>query len=259
MVSLPNLSTVNYTQFKGTTNQLGPGGVKADYQQFTLSKSGEFNFKIANSYTTVDIVNRRNEVVATARSTYDAAQAHARLEPGTYTAVIKQQFRGVNDRDYDLQVTPRANPLVTAGGGALVGTARPLSGQDTGVQKHGLNVVQGGEFAVNFSLPNTRWSILNKEGKLVASGDTMSAERGQLDILNKQGIKLEPGQYEVVTVLPSKLEQETQFRMDLIPRVAGISGSTTTEERPIDKILREREARLAQWAAEEASGTTSSA
>ena len=147
--------------------------------------------------------------------------------------------------------------MLTAAGGALKSTARELIGQDNGVQKHGLTVAQGGEFAINMSMPNSRWSILTKEGKLVASGDTMSASNSKLDVLNKK-FKLEPGDYQVVAVLPRDTKGEVPWRMDFIPKVEGAGAATSTkEERPIDKILREREARLKQWAAQDASNGTS--
>jgi len=101
---------------------------------------------------------------------------------------------------------------------------------------------------------------MTKEGKLVASGDTMSAANGQLDVLNKK-FKLEPGEYQVVAVLPRDTKSEVPWRMDFIPKVAGADAAASAkEERPIDKILREREDRLKQWAAQDAAkGTGTSA
>ncbi|HRJ59716.1 MAG TPA: hypothetical protein PKZ97_11100 [Azospirillaceae bacterium] len=259
MTAIPNASTTNWFKLKGATTELSRG-LSTAYQSFSVSKPGEFNFKMSDTHTSVKIMNSRNEVVADASSGADIGQAHAKLGPGTYTAVIQQKYKGVNNRAYNLEVTPRENPMLTAAGGTLKSTARPLTGQDNGVQKHGLTVAQGGEFAINVSLPNTRWSIMTKEGKLVASGDTMSAANGQLDVLNKK-FKLEPGEYQVVAVLPRDTKSEVPWRMDFIPKVAGADAAASAkEERPIDKILREREDRLKQWAAQDAAkGTGTSA
>lgn len=255
MVDMPNISTVNYTKIKGTTNQLGPRGTQADYQQFTVSNNGEFNFKINDTNTAVKIVDQENKVIVDFSSNIEAASASAKLGPGTYTAVIEQKLKGVNNRDYSLEVTPRENPVITAGGGMLKGTARKLEGNDTGVQKHGLNVVQGGEFAVDISMPNARWAIMDKDNKVVASGDTMSKASATDDILKKPSAKLKPGQYNVVIVQDSKIEQETPFSLQLVPKVQGLA-APAEQERPIDKILRERDARLKQWAASSSSTTT---
>lgn len=259
MTAIPNASTMNWFKLSGTTSELNRG-LSTDFRTFNVSKSGEFNFKVGESHTSVKILNSKNEVVVDASSGNDIGQGHGKLGPGTYTAVIQQKYKGVNNREYNLEVTPREHPMLTAAGGVLKSTARELIGQDTGVQKHGLTVAQGGEFAINMSLPNSRWSILTKEGKLVASGDTMSATNSQLDVLNKK-FKLEPGEYQVVAVLPRDTKGEKPWRMDFIPKVEGADAATSTkEERPIDKILRERETRLKQWAAQDAaSGTSTSA
>jgi len=248
MVALPNISTVNYTKIKGATYQLGPRGTSADYQQFTVSKNGEFNFKIGETNTAVKIVDQNNKVVADFSSTTDAASASAKLGPGTYTAIIEQKLKGVNNRSYSLEVTPRENPVITAGGGIVKGTARKLEGNDTGVQKHGLNVVQGGEFSFNLSMPNARWAVMDKDNKVVASGDTMSKATTVEDIMKKPSAKLQPGQYSVVIVQDAKLEKETPFSLQLVPKVEGLA-APAAQERAIDKILRERETRLKQWAA----------
>lgn len=255
MVALPNISTVNYTKIKGTTNQLGSRGTQADYQQFTVSKNGEFNFKINETNTAVKIVDQNNKVVADFSSNTESASAAAKLGPGTYTAVISQKMKGVNNRAYSLEVTPRENPVITAGGGMIKGTARKLEGNDPGVQKHGLNVVQGGEFSVNLSMPNARWAIMDKDNKVVASGDTMSKASTTEDILKKPSAKLKPGQYNVVIVQDSKVERETPFSLQLVPKVEGLA-APAEQERPIDKTLRERDARLKQWAAAGSSTTT---
>lgn len=259
MTAIPNASTMNWFKLSGTTSELNRG-LSTDFRTFTVSKQGEFNFKIGESQTSVKILNNKNEVVVDASSGNDIGQGHAKLGPGTYTAVIQQKYKGVNNREYNLEVTPRENPMLTAAGGVLKSTARELIGKDSGVQKHGLTVAQGGEFAINVSMPNTRWSILTKEGKLVASGDTMSAANGQLDVLNKK-FKLDPGEYQVVAVLPRDTKGEVPWRMDFIPKVADAAAAASSkEERPIDKILRERETRLKQWAAEDAAkGTGTSA
>lgn len=262
MVAIPNASSMNWFKLTGTTNELNKG-LSTDFRTFTVSKQGEFNFKINNPHTTVKILNNKNEVVADASSKVDIGQDHAKLGPGTYTAVIQQQFKGVNNREYNLEITKRANPMLTLAGGAITGTAREAVGQDTGVQRHGLTVAQGGDFAINMSMPLSRWSIMTKEGKLVASGDTMDPSK-KMDVLNKT-FKLVPGEYQVVAVLPRKVQGEVPWRMDFIPKtvssdaVSSVNNAGAAAERPIDKILRERESRLRQWAAEESSGTTTSA
>lgn len=256
-VSLPSITGRSWSEFKGLTSELGPGGMSVDRRQFVVTKPGEYNFKINNSRTTVQILNQRNEVVATAKSQDDIASAQAKLGPGVYTAVVSQQFRGVNMREYSLEVTERQNPLITAGGGVLRGVAREAVGKDSGVQRHGLNVVQGGEFTANFSMPYSRWAIMDKAGKVVAAGDTMNPGKESNDFLKKSTIKLEPGQYEVVTVLPRKVVGEVPWNMTLVPKTASVDAEQT-EERPIDKILRERESRLQQWAAEDARKPTGS-
>lgn len=258
MVQIPNASTMNWFKLSGKTSELNKG-LSTDFRTFTVSKQGEFNFAMSDTQTTVKIMNSKNEVVADASSGAEGGSASAKLAPGTYTALIQQKYKGVNNRDYNLEITPRQNALVTAAGGALKGVAREAVGQDSGVQRHSLNVVQGGDFAVNMSMPYSRWSIMSKDGKVVASGDTMKPEENKLDVLNKT-FKLEPGQYELIAVLPRKVVGEVPWRVDLIPKVAGAAeAAATTEERPIDKILRERDERLKRWASEDAAGASTSA
>lgn len=255
-VSIPNISGLSWAQFRGLTNEIGPRGESADYRQFSVSKSGEYNFKINNSYTDVQIMDVNNKVVATMKSGSDIADAQAKLAPGTYTAIISQQRRGVSMREYDLQITERSNPMILASGGVLKGMAREATGQDAGVQKHGLNVVQGGEFVANMSMPYSRWAIMNKQGKVVASGDTMNPGKQNTDIMKMPSFKLEPGQYDVVAILPRNVVGEIPWNLNFVPKTTSVDVDKA-EERPIDKILRERDARLQQWAAEDASkGTT---
>ncbi len=249
-VAIPNASTRNWFEFRGKTSELGPGGMSTDYRQFVVSKPGEFNFKINNTHTTVQIINQRNEVMATAKSGTDIAQASAKLAPGTYTAVISQQFRGLNLRDYSLEVTPRQNPMVLASGTVMRGMARAAVGQDQGVQRHSLNVVQGGEFIANLSMPYSRFSILDKDGKVVAAGDTMKPEE-VTNFLNKRSFKLEPGQYEMVMVFPRKVIGEVPWQFTLTPKIANLEDAPK-QEREVDRILREREARLRRFAEEDA-------
>lgn len=255
MAELSNISTVNYTKIKGSTYQLGPRGTSADYQQFTVSKNGEFNFKIADTNTAVKITDQNNKVVAEFSSTTDAASASAKLGPGTYTALIEQKIKGVNNRGYSLEITPRENPVVTAGGGMIKGTARKLEGNDSGVQKHGLNVVQGGTFTFNLSMPNARWAVMDKDNKVVASGDTLSKASNTEDVLKKPSAKLQPGQYNVVIVQDAKIEKETPFSLQLVPKVEGLT-APANQERDIDRILRERDTRLKQWASKSSTSTS---
>lgn len=255
-VSIPSISGRSWSEFRGLTNEIGPKGTSADYRQFTVSKSGEYNFKIANSYTTVDILDERSKVVASLKSGSDVAQAQAKLGPGTYTAIISQQYRGVNMREYSLEVTERSNPMILASGGTVKGVARQVVGNDTGVQRHGLNVVQGGDFTANFSLPYSRWAIMDKDGKVVTSGDTMKPGTESQDFMKKTSFKLDPGQYELVAVLPKNVVGEVPWNMTLVPKTANVDVDPP-EERAVDRILREREARLQKWASEDATKSTS--
>ncbi|HEY0835352.1 MAG TPA: hypothetical protein VGE72_15725 [Azospirillum sp.] len=249
-VTVPNASSMNWFQFTGKTSELSPRGNSADYRTFVVDKPGEFNFKINNSYTNVRIMNARNEVVAEAKSGQDIAQASAKLGPGTYTALIEQQIRGANERDYTLEVSHRNTAMVLSSGGSLKGVARETFANDPGVQKHSLNVVQGGEFSIDFSMPYSRWAVMSKDGKVVAAGDTMKPGAQINDILKKKGHKIEPGQYEVVIVPPKRVIGEIPFQLTMVPKTASVD--MPAEERPIDKILRERESRLQQWAAQDA-------
>lgn len=255
MAALPNISTVNQVKLTGVTSKLGPRGNAADYQQFVVSKNGEFNFKINETNTAVKIVDQNNKVVADFSSTTESQSASAKLGPGTYTAIVEQKMAGLSNRSYSLEMTPRENPVITAGGGMVKGTARQMTGNDSGVQKHGLNVVQGGEFSFNFTLPNSRWAVTNKDGKVVASGDTMSAASTTEDITKKPSAKLEPGQYNVVIVQDKNISMETPFSLQLVPKVANLQ-APASQERDIDRILRERDARLKKWAAQ---GSTTAA
>lgn len=256
-VAIPNASDWKWFQLTGSTSELGANNLSTDYRKFNVTKAGEFNFKLGNSYTNLKIVNDRNEVVVDTKSAEDVATASAKLQAGSYTAVISQQMKGVSGREYQLEISQRSSAMVLSSGATLTGTARQVVGADPGVQKHSLNVVQGGDFSIDFSLPYSRWAIMGKDGSVVASGDTMKpGDETATDFMKKGSHKLEPGEYEVIVVPPKNVEGEIPFRMDFIPKVAGLEEAKSTEERPMDKILREREARLQQWAAEEASGTT---
>jgi hypothetical protein len=255
-VTVPNASTMNWFQFRGITNELGPNGASTDYRQFTVSKPGEFNFKISDINTNIKIVDQNNKVVAEAKAKNEAASASAKLGPGTYTAIISQATRGVNNREYTLDVTERQNIMMLSSGASMKGTARAVVGSDPGVQKHTLNVVQGGEFVANMTLPYTRWAIMGKDGKVVASGDTMEPAKMGQDMLKKPSFKIEPGQYELVVVPPKNVVGEVPYQMNFVQKVAK-SADDAAEERPIDKILRERETRLRQWAAQDSSKSSS--
>ncbi|WP_207455888.1 hypothetical protein [Azospirillum sp. SYSU D00513] len=262
-VSVPNLSMRNFYQFSGQTNKVGAKGLPTDTQQFVVSKAGEFNFRINNPHTTVQIVDQRNQVVATAKSGMDVGDASAKLGPGTYRAVVSRQYASnlnavvekedgtkVSASEYKLDVSVRENVLMTAGGGMLRGTAREAVGNDSGVQKHTLNVAQGGEFTANLSIPFTRWVIMDKDGKVKASGDTMKPEEQIQDILKKPSFKLEPGQYELMVVPPKKVEGEVPYNLQFVAKTASLEAPT--QEREFDRIMREREERLARWASEDA-------
>ena len=255
-VTVPNASTMNWFQFRGITNELDSRLASTDYRQFTVSKAGEFNFKIADINTNIKIVDQNNKVVAEAKAKNESAEASAKLAPGTYTAVISQAVKGVNNREYTLDITERKNIMMVASGAQMKGTARAVLGNDSGVQKHTLTVAQGGEFVGNMSLPYTRWAVMSKEGKVVASGDTMDPKKAGEDMLKKPSFKIEPGQYELVIVPPKNVAGEIPYQLNFIQKVA--QSVESTEERPFDKIMREREARLKQWAAEDAAKSSSS-
>ncbi|CAO3418486.1 hypothetical protein [Azospirillum endophyticum] len=253
---VPNLSSSAFSQLKGKTTKIGADGANADTQTFTVDKAGEFNFKINDTFTNVEIRNDRNEVVTTIRSKESAADASARLGPGTYTATFSQANRAAGVRDYSLDVTERQNILVTGGGAMLKGTAQPPGNGDTGVQKHTFNVVQGGTFAANVTLPNTRWAMMDKDGKVVAASDSGKPD-DQQTFLQKPTYKLEPGQYTMVVVPPSSLKSPTDFQLSLVPRNPDLSETGLNQESAIQKTLRERQDRLRQWASEAKTTTTS--
>ncbi|MBY3751619.1 hypothetical protein [Azospirillum formosense] len=89
---------------------------------------------------------------------------------------------------------------------------------------------------------------MSKEGKVVASGDTMKPEQSGQDMLKKSSFKIEPGQYELVIIPPKDVPGETPYQLNFVQKVA--KSPDEAVERPFDKIMREREARLKQWAAE---------
>ncbi|MBF5093219.1 hypothetical protein F1643_00795 [Azospirillum sp. INR13] len=246
---VPNLSSSSFSQLKGQTTKIGADGANADTQTFTVSKAGEFNFKVNNTFTNVEIRNDRNEVVTTIRSKESASDATARLGPGTYTATISQANRAAGVRDYSLDVTERQNILVTGAGATLKGTAQPPGNGDTGVQKHTFNVLQGGSFTANISLPNTRWAMMDKDGKVVAASDSGKPD-SQQTFLQKPTYKLEPGQYTMVVVPPSDLKSPSDFMLSLVPRNTELSETGLNQESAISKTLRERQTRLRQWASE---------
>jgi len=255
---VPNLSSSSFSQFKGKTTGVGADGANADSQTFTVSKAGEYNFKINNSFTNVEIRNDRNEVVTTLRSNESTADASARLGPGTYTATFSQANRAAGVRDYSMDVTERQNVLVTAGGATLKGTAQPPGNGDTGIQKHTFNVVQGGTFTADISLPNTRWAMMDKDGKVVAASDSGKPD-AQQNFLQKPTYKLQPGQYTMVVVPPSDLKSPTDFRLGLVPRNPDLTDAGTNQESAIQKTLRERQSRLQQWASQGSTRTSTKA
>ncbi|WP_042442353.1 hypothetical protein [Azospirillum sp. B510] len=253
---VPNLSNSAFSQLKGRTTGLNSDGANADTQTFTVGKAGEFNFKINNTFTNVEIRNSRNEVVTTIRSTDSAADTSARLGPGTYTATISQANRAAGVRDYSMDITERQNVLVTAGGATLKGTAQPPQNGDTGVQKHTFNVAQGGTFTADISLPNTRWALMDKDGKVVAASDSNKPD-AQETFLKKPTYKLDPGQYTMVVVPPANLKSPTDFRLTLVPRNPTLTETGSNQESEIAKTLRERQTRLQQWASQAKTKPTS--
>ncbi|MCG5242256.1 hypothetical protein ACIU1J_12340 [Azospirillum doebereinerae] len=255
-ISVPNISNANFSQFKGKTDKVAPSGTNAAYQSFSVSKATEFNFKINNTFTDVQILDQSNKVVAQIKSQTDVADASARLGPGTYTAVISQANKAAGVRDYSLDVSEKKNVLMTSGGAVLSATAQPPANGDSGVQKHTFNVVQGGTFTANMTLPNSRWALMGKDGKVVASSETTTPDE-QVDFFKKPTYKIEPGEYQMIIVPSSKLAAATPFQMSFVPRDPTLQAAGTNQESAISKTLREREARLQQWAAQGSSTSTS--
>jgi hypothetical protein len=116
--------------------------------------------------------------------------------------------------------------------------------------------VQGGSFTANFTLPNSRWAMMSKEGKVVAASDSSNPD-GQTDFFKKPTYKIDPGEYQLVIIPPSKLTSPTPFQFNFVPRDTTVQASGTTEESAISKTLREREVRLKQWASEASTTSTS--
>ncbi|MBY3751618.1 hypothetical protein HLK65_00005, partial [Azospirillum formosense] len=52
------------------------------------------------------------KVVAEVKAKNEAAEVSAKLGTGTYTAVISQAVRGVNNREYTLDITERQNIMM---------------------------------------------------------------------------------------------------------------------------------------------------
>lgn len=248
--AITNISQANFVQFKGKTTALAPNGANAAYMEFRLDKPAEFNFKINNNFTNVQIMDERNQVVAQLSSTTDAADVSARLGAGNYRAVVSQANRLAGVRDFSLDISEKKNVLMTSGGALLSATAQPPQGVDSGVQKHTINVVQGGTFTANFTLPNARWAMMDKDGKVVASSESGASDAPE-DFFKKPSYKIDPGQYQMVIVPPSKLAQPTPFQLNFVPRVEGAQAAANEgQESAISKTLRERESRLQQWASE---------
>lgn len=263
MSSVPLISAQTKGDLKGTTSQLNGKGYQTDYRSFAVNRSQEYNFTIQNPQMQVQILNSKNEVVTTISSTNTAADAHARLEPGEYHAILTQKFKGVYSHDstgarvdkaYDLTISERSTSTITAAGGLLKGEARPVDSTETGVQKHTLNVAQGGTFDIQTTIPNTRWSILKQDGSLVASGDNMDGN-SVTDYLKSSGTKIDPGTYDVVMVFPSTMKTKTPWNLSFTPKSDIPQLATKTSD--IDKVLAEREVRLRQWAAEDAAKSSS--
>ncbi|SMH54925.1 hypothetical protein [Azospirillum agricola] len=252
-VSIPNVTLGSFSRIKGKTTELASDGGKASYQQFQVGKASELNFKINNTFTNVKILDQNNKVVAQLNSKTEVADTSAKLGPGTYTAVITEANRTAKPRDFSLDISERQNVLMTAAGATFKGMAQPVAGADTGIQKHTVNVAQGGSFIANFSLPNARWAMTDKNGQVVASSDS----KQETDFFNKPTFKIEPGEYQMMIIPSSKMEQPTPFHMSFVPRDTTVTATGGNQESGVSKILREREARLKQWASEAKPTTTS--
>lgn len=258
-VSIPRITGLTMARFTGSTSEIGPNGMSADYRSFSVTKTQDYNFKITNPQTSFTILDSKNQVVASGVSGDDVAEAHARLGPGQYTAIISQRYKGVNNRDYELDVSERANGMLTAGGTILKGQARQATGSDTGVQHATLTVAQGGTFSADLSMPYSRWAIMDKQGKVVASGDTMNPDSVETDLTKKDSFKISPGEYDVVLVFPRNIEGEIPWNLNIVPnKVAGMQ-TTKTKQTDVERILAERQVRLQQWAAEDVQKSAASA
>lgn len=258
MSSIPLISGQTTGDLKGTTNQLNGKGYQTSYRSFAVNRAQEYNFTIQNPQMQVQIFNSKNEVVTTINSDNAAADGHARLSPGEYYAVLTQKFKGVYDRDskgakvdkaYDLTISERSTETITAAGGTLKGQARPVEGTENGVQKHTLNVAQGGTFDIQTTIPGTRWSILKQDGTMVANGDNIEGDAAT-NYLTSSGTTIDPGTYDVVMVFPTSMKTQQPWNLSFTPKADIPQIAPKTSE--IRQILADRDARLKRWAAEDA-------
>jgi len=263
-VSTPDLSTNSMTKLTGQTWNLGGNGMPSVTRSFTVDSAKDYNFQLVNPQMTMTVYNERGQVVVSAASSAEAANVSAKLGPGTYSAVLSQKYADAIGKDYQLDISERASAVVTATGGTLKGTAYPAAtANDSCVQRSSLKVVQEGSFSADLSMTNSSWTIQDKDGNVVASGN--SQESGQTtDFRKKNSFKLASGDYSVVLVLPTTLTENKPWTFNLTGRPEGldsISDSSKSDALPgsasIAKTIAERTARLKQWAAESSSSSSS--
>lgn len=263
--TVPDVSSTSLTKITGQTKSL-VNGKPAATRTFTVDNAKDFNFSLVSPQMTMTIYNEKNEVVTQAASGSDSTSVAAKLGPGTYHAVLTQKYADTAGKDYQLDISERTTAVVTSTGGVLKGTAyTAASSNDSCVQRNSLKVIQGGNYSIDLSMPNSTWTIQDKDGKVVAAGDTRESAQ-VTDFLKKKSYSLATGDYTVVLVLPTTLTQSQPWNFNLVGRVDGIdqavSSSSDSGALPgsaaIQKTLAERTARLKQWAAESSSSSSSS-
>jgi len=261
-VSTPVLSNNSMTKLEGQTSALGDSGFPSATRSFSVDKAKDYNFQLINPQMTMTVYNERGQVVVQASSSSEAADVSAKLGPGNYHAVLSQKYQNSMDKDYQLNISERASAVVTSSGGALTGTAYPAaSANDSCVQRSSLKVVQEGNYSADLSMPNTSWTIQDKDGKVVASGNSQEANQ-VTDYLKKSSFKLGMGDYSVVLVLPTTLTENKPWNFNLTGRPEGLDSVSTSSSdalpgsESIKKSTAERQARLKQWAAESSSSSS---
>lgn len=263
--SVPDVSDSSMTQIKGQTTSIGGVGNPYAARNFTVDTAKDYNFELISPQMAMTVYNEKGQVVASAASGSDSANVSAKLGPGTYRAILTQKYQDTLGKDYQLNISERASAVVMSTGGSLRGTAYPAaSSSDSCVQRGSLKVVQDGSFSADLSIPNSSWTIQDKDGKVVAGGNTQEANQ-VTDFLKKTGYKLSAGDYSLVLVLPTTLTENTPWNFSLTGRVDGIDSISISNSdalpgsAAIAKTIADRTARLKRWAAESSSSSSTSA
>lgn len=251
MSSLVDVSKTGWSRFETNTAKRLSTGFKGAEKEFKVGTTGSFDIKLNNANANISIVDKAtNKVVASAKGGEAAASLTAKLAPGTYKAIISERTATApGGKDVNLDITARNSINLTTAGATISGMARPLDQRDSGIQKSTVNVLQGGDFFASMSLPGSRWVMMDKDSKVVASGDTIKDGSIGQSFDQMKSIKLTPGQYEVVTVLPKGLTSNKSYTLDFQPKLASFE-SDAPKESEVSRLVRERQARLSQWAAE---------